>query len=543
MNRKLMAAILSIVLAALALPGLSFAAPNDTDIVILYENDVHCAVEGYARLAAMKTELMQDYAHVGVVSAGDYAQGGSLGAVSQGEYIIELMNLVGYDAAALGNHEFDYRLPRLYELADRMETQPVCCNFRKIGETDPVFEPYALVAYGDVEIAYIGITTPSTLTSSSPKQFLNAQGEYEYTFGAEELYTVVQEAIDQAKAEGADYVVALSHIGYAENDREEDVVDLIENTAGFDAVLDGHSHSVIECMTVADRNGNSVVLSSTGSKFAYVGKLTIAQGEITTELIPMASYTGTDAGIDAYIAGINESYSLLGERKVGFSQVDLITHDAEDNRLVRIAETNLGDLCADAFRYVTGADIGYINGGGIRSDMAGGDLSFNDLLNVFPFNNLIGVAEVSGQVVLDMLEMAVMSWPEEDGAFPHVSGVTFCVDTSIPTSVTVDEDEVFIGVDGPYRVYHVNVWNGQTGRYEPLDLAKTYTLAAQTYFLVECGSGMQMFKESVLVQNDGVLDVEVLAAYLTEHLNGVVGSAYAEAVPNITFTEGRVIPE
>lgn len=543
MSRKLIFVALGIVLVLSVLAAMSFVAPDDTEIIILYENDVHCAVEGYSKLAAMKGEFLQEHDYVGVVSAGDFAQGGSLGAVSEGAYIIELMNRVGYDAAALGNHEFDYRIPRLNELVDMMDTKPVCCNFRKTGENGTVFEPYSMVSYGDVDIAYIGITTPSTLSSSSPKQFLDAQGNYEYTFCAEDLYEVVQGTIDRARAEGADYVIALSHIGYAENGEYEDVVDLIENTAGFDAVLDGHSHSVMEGMAVADKDGNNVVLSSTGTKFSYIGKLTIAQGTITTELIPTETYGKTDAGIDSYIAEINEAYSQLGERTVGFSEVDLITHDADDNRLVRIEETNLGDLCADAFRLVTGADIGYVNGGGIRADISGGELTFNDLLNVFPFNNVVGVAEVSGQVVQDMLEMSVMSWPEEDGAFPHVSGIAFSVDTSIPTSVTVDQDEIFTGVSGPYRVYNISVWNAQTNRYEPLDPEKIYTLAAQTYFLEECGSGMQMLEEAVLVQNDGVLDLEVLETYLVEHLNGIVGQEYASVSPNITFTDGKILPE
>lgn len=91
-------------------PTVSFAAPNTENIIILYENDVHCAVEGYSKLSAMKKELQERYAYVGVFSVGDYIQGSSFGAISQGEYIVELMNLVGYDTLTLGNHEFDYRI-------------------------------------------------------------------------------------------------------------------------------------------------------------------------------------------------------------------------------------------------------------------------------------------------------------------------------------------------------------------------------------------------------------------------------------------------
>ena len=124
-----------------AFAGLAYAGDTDT-IVILYENDVHCAVEGYSKLVAMKNELSETYADVGVVSVGDFVQGGTLGAVSKGEYIVNLMNRVGYDAIALGNHEFDYQLPRLIELNDISDTKYISCNFQKICEVTSYFEPY-----------------------------------------------------------------------------------------------------------------------------------------------------------------------------------------------------------------------------------------------------------------------------------------------------------------------------------------------------------------------------------------------------------------
>ena len=187
------------------------------NIVILYENDVHCVVEGYSKLSAMKKELNETYKHVGVVSGGDYIQGSSLGVISKGEYIIKLMNIVGYDAVTLGNHEFDYRLERLEELVDMMDTKPICCNFNAIGKDEPYFEPYSMVSYGNVDIAYIGITTPTTISSSSPTQFRDENGEPIYTFNPNTLYDIVQNNIDSAKSAGAEYVISLSHIGYADD--------------------------------------------------------------------------------------------------------------------------------------------------------------------------------------------------------------------------------------------------------------------------------------------------------------------------------------
>ncbi len=540
--KKIISVILSIVFVLGIFPTVSFAAPNTENIIILYENDVHCAVEGYSKLSAMKKELQERYAYVGVVSVGDYIQGSSLGAISQGEYIVELMNLVGYDALTLGNHEFDYRMDRLAELACLMNTKPVCCNFQKIGETESYYEPYTIVSYGDVDIAYIGITTPHTITSSSPAQFKDDNGEYIYTFNPETLYDIVQDNIDSAKSAGADYVIALSHIGYADDETHgdiEDIEDLIRNTDGFDVVLDAHSHSVIEGKTVVDEGGNEVLLSSTGTKFEYIGKLTISDGEFKTELINTAEYQKTDPDIDSYIEKINAEYAVLGERKVAFSEVDLITQDADGNRLVRNTETNLGDLCAEAVRSVMGADIGYMNGGGIRADIMTGDITFNDLLSVFPFNNTIVLAEVNGQTIKDMMEMAMMMWPEEDGSFPHLSGITFSVNTDIPSSVVVNEMEEFVSVDGPYRVYDIKIFNSETGKYEPMELTETYTIASHNYFLLEQGSGMKMLEDAVILQNEGLLDVEALEYYIVENLGGTVGEQYRDMVPNITFTEGE----
>ena len=543
--------IISIIICILMIIGVtSITACNPTtidnrsdNIVILYENDVHCAVEGYSKLAAMKNELKQTYKHVGVVSCGDYIQGSSLGAISRGEYIIELMNLVGYDAVTLGNHEFDFRLDRLQELVDMMETKPVCCNFQEIGEDTSYFDPYKIVSYGDVDIAYIGITTPSTISSSSPAQFKDENGNYKYSFNPTTLYEVVQENIDAAEAEGADYIIAISHIGYAEDGIYgdlEDVEDLIKNTDGLDVVLDAHSHSVIEGMEITDQEGNEVLLSSTGTKFENIGKLTISDGEITTELIRTEDYQGTDPNVDAKLNEINGEYASLGERKVAFSQVDLITHDAAGNRLVRTSETNLGNLCADAVHYAMDADVGYMNGGGLRAAIQNGDITFNDLLSVFPFNNTVVLAEVSGQTLKDMMEMAVMSWPAEDGSFPHVSGITFSVNTAIPSSVVVNELEEFVEISGEYRVYDIEVFDKETGKYEPLSLSKTYTLAASNYFLLEYGSGMTMLKNAKIIQNEGMLDVEALERYIVEALDGTIGEEYAEVKNNITFTEGII---
>ena len=456
--------------------------PDTTNI---NENDVHCEVDGYSKLAAMKSELKLSYDHVGVVSSGDFVQGGTLGAVSKGEYIVQLMNKVGYDAIALGNHEFDYRIARLEELNNLSDTKFISCNFAEADEDASYFDSYRIVSYGSVDIAYIGITTPDTIHSSDPAQFKDEDGEIIYTFNEANLYDIVQANIDAVLAAGADYVVALSHVGYDESGDLFDITDIVENTDGFDVVLDAHAHLVI------------------------------------------------------YIAEIKESYSELGNRVIGQSTVTLDTHDG-DTRLVRNSETALGNLCSDALRVMTGADISFVNGGGLRAPIKAGEVTFNDIFTVFPYNNQVVTVEITGQMLLDMLEMGVMKYPEENGAFPSMSGVIFSVNTAIPTSVKTDENGFFTNVHGDYRVYDVKVLDKATGEYRDLELEGKYVLAGFNYHLLSQGDGMAMFEDARLIDDEGTLDIELIEGYITDHLGGVIGEEYAEPQGRITFTDGYV---
>lgn len=526
--------VLAMLLSSL---GLVTSAADTQEIVILFESDVHCSVDGYAKIAALKDEISDDAEYVGVVTSGDFVQGGSLGIVSKGEYIINIMNLIGYDAVGLGNHEFDYKTERLHELVNKLDSTVVCSNYKKIGEEKSVFNPYIIVPYGDTEVAYIGIITPDTLTSSSPAQFKNEEGQYTYSFCADTLYENTQKSIDAAKKEGADYIIALAHLGTEYVFEQWSAQTLIQNTTGLDVVLDGHSHSVVEGMVVNDKAGNDVIVASTGTGFANIGKLTLSDGAIKTELVPTQTYEKTDEEITKYIATINEEYAKLGERKIGVSEVSLTTLDEQGNRIIRNAETNLGDFCADAYREITGADIGFINGGGIRNDIDTGDITFNEILGVFPFANKTCISEVTGQQIVDMLEYGLVFYPEENGSFQHVSGIKFDFDPQIKHSVMLDENQEFVSVEGARRVSDVEVLNQETGAYEPIVLDKKYTLASHSYLLMEYGGGATMFKDSKLLSDTGILDVELLESYITENLNGVIGGEYAQSQNRINILD------
>lgn len=522
MKKRLLLIIVIVSLIICSLP-ISVSAEQSDDIIILYENDVHCEIEGYSVISAMRNELKKEYEHVGIVTSGDFLQGGSLGSISKGEYIIRLMNLVGYDAIALGNHEFDYGLDRLYELTEMLGTKPVCANFKKIG-VGACFEPYSIVSYGDVKIAYIGITTPNTPdTTSFPTQFVDEDKNPIYTFSKNDLASVVQENIDNARAMGADFVIALSHIG--DDKKEYNAIDIVSDTVGLDVVLDAHSHSVIESEILLDKSGNEVVYTSTGTKFANIGKLTISEESITTELISLENYNTTDPIVDACIDQIMAEYTEIGNKKEADCDFDLITHDDEGNRIIRVNESNLGNLISDAFRTVLETDIAYFNGGGIRSNIESGEITFNDLLNVLPFNNTGVVVEVSGRTILEMLEVAVSKWPGENANFSHVSGLTFSVNT--------------LG-DKANRVYNVKIENAKTGNYEALELNRMYTVASNNFILLECGDGMTMFEGATVISDTGILDVEILERYIVDHLGGVIDERYEKVNHHITFTEGEI---
>ena len=246
--------------------------------------------------------------------------------------------------------------------------------------------------------------------------------------------------------------------------------------------------------------------------------LTIPGGSIVTE-----DGRNVDAYMQAYIDGIESQYEASLETVLGHTSVDLTTLDpATGQRAVRKAETNLGDLCADAYRIQTGADIGMQNGGGIRADIAAGNITYKDTLSVFPYGNMVCVAEVTGQQIKDCLEMGVRNYPEESGGFQHVSGLTYTVDSSVPSSVTTDAQGNFTGVTGAYRVNDIMVGG------EPLDVNKTYTLASHNYLLKDGGDGMNMFMGSNIIRDEVSTDVDALSAYINENLGGSVGAEYAD---------------
>ncbi|MBO4645400.1 MAG: bifunctional metallophosphatase/5'-nucleotidase [Bacteroidales bacterium] len=503
------------------------------DAVVFYENDVHCAVDGYSKLAALRDETQQRTSRVLLVSSGDFISGSSLGASSRGEYIIRIMNAVGYDYITLGNHEFDFGMERMFDLTHTLKARVLCCNFYKIGEKEPVFEGYAIHHFGNLKIAFIGVTTPATISAGIPANFMDETGEFVYTFGTGQVPALVQAQVDAARQEGADYVVVLAHLGI-----EPPAItstELIAQTNGIDVVLDGHSHSVIERQEVPNRDGKNVILSSTGTAFSHIGALVIHEdGTLTTLLIPKTECTAENSAVEKEIELVKEEYALIGNRPIGESAITLTILDANGKRIVRNQECNLGDFFADAYRTVMHTDIGWANSGGCRNVIPAGALTFNHIYNASPFENKVCVAQILGQDLLDALEMSVHSTPEEFGGFAQVSGITFTVDTTIASPVILDENQMFVRVSGPRRVSQVQVWNSQKNKYQKLSPRKYYSMAATDFVLKKGGDGLK-FPHMKIVQDEVMLDTQVYETYLREHLGGRIPDRYALPDSRILF--------
>ena len=497
-------------------------------VVILHTNDVHGAVSNYAKVAALASQYESEGAYVLILDAGDFSQGDTAVSVSEGATAVELMNMVGYDAVALGNHEFDYGFEALKKNMENAQFPVLAANVKYNGEL--AFDDAAVFTTpGGTKIGVFGLDTPETATKAHPGKI---QG---VTFaGGEELYQIAQDMANMLREdEGCNYVICLGHLGIddetaATGNRS---IDLLNKVTGIDVFIDGHSHSTEEEIvekTNTDRKVGDTILTSTGTKLENIGVVTIKDSTITTTCVPtegieVAADDAIAARAAAIIAEIEADYGTV------FAKTE-VTLNGEKDPGNRTQETNLGDLCADAYRDQSGADIAFVNGGGIRVSIKEGDITLNDILKVHPFGNALCVCEATGQQILDALEFGAKDVPGEFGGFLQVSGLTYEIHTYIESSCTQDENGLFTGVSGEYRVKNVKV-NG-----EDLDLEKTYTLASHNYMLKNAGDGFTMFQQDTLLQDSVKLDNQVLIDYITGTLNGVVGEEYANP-----YGQGRIV--
>ena len=504
-----------------------------SEVTILYTNDVHTYIDKqapeltYAAIAALKQSYQDAGKKVLLVDAGDHVQGTAYGSMDQGASIIELMNAAGYDAATPGNHEFDYGMDRAKELMRDADFPYLSCNWVDLRTNLRVLPEIKVFVRGGVRIAFVGITTPETFTKSTPAYFMNkAQTKYIYDIlGGEDgqkLYSAVQKAVDKTKCL-ADVVIGLGHLGVDPSSSPWTSEEVIAHTTGFDAFIDGHSHTVMENKQVADASGRLVTLTQTGSYFANVGEMTIApDGTISTRLV--STYDQEDVAVAAeQAAWVNTVDDMLGEKIAVADTKFYITDPATGKRRIRSGETNLGDFVADGiYTYFNEVeklhcDIAIMNGGGIRSDEDAGYWTFKTCKQVSPFGNVACLMSVTGKQIQDALEFAARFAGEdgkENGGFLQVAGATYEIHTDIPNTVQTDEKNVWIGsATGTPRVQNVKIYDKASGSYLPLDLGATYALAGMNYTLRNLGDGFAMFDGAELIKDYVSEDYLVMSTY------------------------------
>ncbi len=586
--RKFAAALtLPLILSTLWLPAA--AAEDATEatgaepVTILYTNDVHTYIDGdlgYSLVARYR----DTFDNVLLVDAGDHIQGTAYGSMDKGSSIVDLMNAAKYDAATLGNHEFDYGMEGALATIEKAEYPYLSCNFyhEENGEKgENVLDSYKVFEVGGQKIALVGVTTPESFTKSTPAYFQDENGNYIYGIAGgndgSDLYDTVQEAIDEASAE-ADIVIGLGHLGVDPSSIPWTSEEVIANTTGFDAFIDGHSHTTLPMEVVLDEEENEVVLTQTGSYFNALGQMTISpEGEITTELLEadnvkarlydnymaQAAAGGSledvvadetaDAVAEVESAWITEVNDELGQ-VIGTTDEVLDNFDADGNRLVRSQETNSGDFAADALYYlfdqtnvVDGypVDVAIMNGGGIRNEAITGDISYLTCKNMHTFGNVACMIEVTGQQLLDALEFGArgVGTGEEIGGFLHIAGAKYTIDTSIESTATMDDKGVFTGVAGDYRVKDVQILDRESGEYKPLDVNAKYNLAGYNYTLRDLGDGFSMFDGATNIIDYVMEDYMVLANYVQSFED-----SDGDGLPNVTGYadvngEGRITIE
>ncbi len=570
---------------------------TENDIIVLYTNDIHggtsdnepltgtSASLGFAGLAAVKAEAEEATGgNVTLIDNGDCIQGSVVTSESDGADTVTIMEAVGYDLNVPGNHEFDYGIDYFLDLASETSLNYMCANLYTLDysgqeislgelvlpnekadtEEDGRGTGYDIETYHvrgrDIKVAYITLDTPESISKGTPSEFQNEDGTWAYTFdGAdntpEEFYQIIQDNIDAVR-DTADLVVVTGHIGDTGVTKGWSSPEIIENTTGIDVFLDGHAHSTIEGREIKDKDGNTVILTSTGTKLEKIGcmKISVAEdGSVTVSTGLIDTITDEEKAGEAYeeieklVTGIEDQYEYLME-EVGYTENGLYIYDPDSGeRMVRSRETNMADFIADAYLWYAASDEGAENGfvpadaaftygGGVRADINPGIIKYADVYSVLPWHSPIAEIKTSGQQILDFLEMGARLEPEECGGFIQVSGLTYVINMNQESNVVTDSREMFQYVDGDYRVQDVMIGG------EPLDTEKEYIIMINTYYYLEGGDGMTMFfnDEAIAGEDESFLDIDLVNAYLMDGLNGEVPDDYEDP-----YGDGRIaiIPE
>lgn len=515
-------------------------AKSESEIIILYTANVNCEGDKgmtYAGVAAYKKELMQSNDNVCLVDAGNYLSGGLLGTISGGSYATEIMNNAGYDVAALGKSEFYYNVEHLLGHHASMDYEIVSCNFIDETKGKSVFKEYEMKTYEDKNIAFIGVSNPSIYNYRTKDIFENESLGLNYSFCQDEdgslLYDRVQESINKAKEAGADYVIVLSNLGNNDLYEKWDIKKLIVHTVGIDAVIDGGSKSIVEEEFVTNKDGKKVLLTQPGSELAQIGKLTIKDNGISADMV--IDYTRKDNKTSEFMVDVIHKYQKSAENTVAYSDFDFIAKSSDEaNYFIRYKETNLGDFCADAYREVMKADIGLVDAGAINSGIEGNEVTYKDIDRIFPYNQYVCLIKATGKKIVDALEVGASDYPYANRDFLQVSGIKFNINAKQSPAV-ISEEGNLVTLSDSYRVNNVQVYNRETGQYEPVDMDKEYLVAMSDYMYKGINDAFTMFQGCEVVLDEELLDTQVLLQYIEPFWGDKIPDKYSN--PN---GDGRI---
>lgn len=531
-GKKLLALLLALVLTFALCGGALATEPETTaveqdlagQIVILHTNDVHGAVTGYAKIAALKDAYEARGAYVLLMDAGDFSQGTTYVSLSKGANAIELMNLAGYDVATMGNHEFDYGYANLKTIFANAKFKVVCANIKDYGtlafDANTVFE-----APDGTKIGVFGLDTPETATKANPALIKGV------TF--DDVVTTAKAQVAALTAKGCDYIVCLGHLGVDDESVGHQSVDVIKAVDGIDLFIDGHSHTVIDGNDNKYETGDTMLVS-TGTAFANIGVVTINGEKMTSGLVAVTDDMAADetvkAAADAIVAKVDAEYDVV------FASTEYLL---DGNRApgVRTQETNLGDLITDALVWKTeeqGIDVdgAITNGGGIRATIAAGDITKNNINTVLPFGNTLAIVELTGAELLEALEASTYNAPSAVGAFPQVSGIEFTIDETKDYDAN---DETYPGSTyyGPASINRVTITSVGGKAFS---LTASYKIVTNN-FSAAGGDTYYVFAASPISYDLGIPMDEAVMEYVSVALKGVVGETYAKSAGRITIRE------
>lgn len=517
------------------------AAPVQTDsilgeginvngkLVIVHTNDVHGrAVQaedilGYTAVAALRDALVAEGAEVLLLDAGDASQGMPIVNMSKGEAAMDFMNAVGYDAMALGNHEFDWNSENALHLVDRANFPVLGANIVVRSTGEPFVEQHVVFEKAGRKIGVFGIDTPETATKTAPNNVRDIQ-----VLKEQEMYDCAQAQIDALKDEGCDFIIMVCHLGVDEETAPNRSIDVAEHTNGIDLVIDGHSHTVMEGGEVY----NNALITSTGSYLANIGWVIVDEDGLTAGL-HHADNLISEEKVSALVNQVADEVNNLLSEVIAQNEV----HLEGDREVVRRGETNLGDLSCDALLWgakeMAGieADFALVNSGGIRATIEAGDISELTIKTVYPFANTMVVADVTGAELLEALEASCFALPDKLGGFPQVAGIEFTVDTSVPYESTEEYPGTTYGKPAnPGSRVTITSVNGK-----PFDVNAVYHMVTND-FVMQGGDTYYVFAYSgkTATVDTGLLMEDVISDYIRQALGGIVTAAqYGESAGRI----------